>query len=319
MKTRILFILLQLAVLAACLFYLFTDVDWPSLAETFSHYSPLKALAVLATTLPIYVLMGLRLSQLSEGRITTALGMLGTLLAVAVNNVLPAKLGEFAKAVYFKRKSVLGFSQSMGIIFLERFLDVNILALTGLVAAVVFGLGLYGLPLTLAVLLCWAVLILMARRIPPQGLEPARIPSERLRRSVRQGTAAIRQAMQGRTMLRPLGSTVLLWFCNFAYLGLIPIWLMGMDLTPAQVLGIYGAVYLGLTIPGLPGGIGMTEGAMVAILAYSGMAKTDALAIALTVRAYNFIPPTLMGLLVFATSGMKASTLTHANEETQDS
>jgi uncharacterized membrane protein YbhN (UPF0104 family) len=303
MKLRILFILVQLAILAVCLYYLCTDVDWPVLADTFSHYSPLRAVGVLASTLPIYAFMGLRLSQLSEGRLTVALGVLGTLLALALNNVLPTKLGEFAKAAYFKRKSPLGFSRSMGIIFLERFLDVNILALTGLAVALALGLGAYALPLILAVVAGWAVLAVAARRIPPEGLLLARIPSEPVRRFVQQGTAAVRQALQGRVLVKPLCSTLVLWVCNFFYLGLIPIWLMGMDLSVAQLLGVYGAVYLGLTVPGLPGGIGMTEGAMVAVLALGGLPKTEALAIALTVRAYNFIPPTLLGLGVLATAG----------------
>ncbi|MCJ2164127.1 MULTISPECIES: lysylphosphatidylglycerol synthase transmembrane domain-containing protein [unclassified Pseudodesulfovibrio] len=314
MKTKILFTILQLLILAACVVYLFTDVDWQELAETFSHCSFPRMIIVLGSTFPIYGLMGLRLNQLSRGKLGTGLSMLGTLLAIAINNILPAKLGEIAKAVYFKRKSPLGFSQSMGIIFLERFLDINVLAVTALATAVVFGLGLYGLPLIAVVLLCWGLLIYMVQRMPEYGLELRFIPNDTLRESVRKTSLAIHQAMQGRAMLPPLGSTVLLWACNFIYLGLIPLWLMELDLTAAQVLGVYGAVYLGLSIPGLPGGIGMTEGAMVAILTWSGLPKTDALAIALTVRAFNFIPPTLMGLIVFATSGMKANVLTKPTE-----
>lgn len=309
MKTKIASILIQIIILAACLYYLFTGIDWSSLAATFAGYSPWRMIGVLCMTGPIFWIMGIRLSQLTNGAITTMTGVKGTVLATGINNVLPARLGEVVKAVYFKQQTSLGFSQSMGIIFLERLMDMNMVALTALVTALVFGLGYYGLPLVLAVLACWAGLFVLIRRMPDSGFELAFVPSQKLRYFLKKISIALHDALKRQTIVAPMGATVLIWIFNFAYLILMPQWLMQMDLTSAQLLGIIASVYLGLSIPGLPGGIGMTEGAMVVVLSWTGLPKTEALAIALTVRAYNFIPPTILGMTVFATSGMDVHSL----------
>nr|WP_321514118.1 lysylphosphatidylglycerol synthase transmembrane domain-containing protein [uncultured Pseudodesulfovibrio sp.] len=315
MRQKALSITLQIVILAACFFYLSIGINWPDLGRTFALYSWFKIIGVLALTIPIYALMGIRLQQLTHGGVSTPTGIRGSLLALGINNILPARLGEVAKAIYFKQKTVLGFSQSMGIIFLERFLDINILAVTGLITAMVFGLGLYGLPLTAAVLICWGLLVIMIRRMPAEGVELTFIPSDKLRYFIKKSSIAIGHTLKGNTILKPFLSTVFIWAFSFLYLTLIPLWLMDLHLTAAQILAIYAAVYLGLTIPGLPGGIGMTEGAIVAILSWNNIPKTEALAIALTIRAFNFLPPTLLGLSVFMTSGMSLQSLKPQTED----
>jgi len=318
MQKKIFIILLQIAILVGCIAYLIAGVDLNELLRTFSNYSPLHMAGVFAITIPIYFCMGIRLSMLSSKEISPLIGVWGSLLAIGVNNILPARLGEVAKAAYFKQKSTLRFPEAMGIIFLERFLDINILALATLGAAVLLGFGLMGLPLLGFVLACWAILLLIIRRMTTEGPGLSFIPWAGLRHFVRRILVSIEQSLRGKAILMPIAISILIWILNFAYFASIPLWLVDLNLSWAQILGIFAAVYIGISIPGMPGGIGMAEGAVVAVLTWYGVPKTQALALALTIRAFNFIPPTLMGLTVFATSGIDSSTLRWQKTESDE-
>lgn len=309
MGKRIIAYSVQVTILAACFYYIFSDVDFDSLLTTFLQYSLFHVLTVLAVTIPIYALMGLRLSQLSQGLITIWLGICGTWLAVGMNNVLPARLGEVGKAVFFQRKTELDLPMAMGLIFMERFLDVNIVALVLIASTTTIGLGLMGLPFIGAVAIGWIILLVLIKRLPDTGAALHFIPWEKLRHFGCELTIALKHCLAGNNILKPILSTVSIWLINFLYIMLIPLHLMQLDLSFAQVLGVFVAVNVGLSIPGMPGGLGVMEGGIVAILSWSGIPKTEALALALTIRAFNFLPPTLLGMMVLVSSGLKVGSL----------
>jgi hypothetical protein len=294
----------QLAILIVCITYLAKGVDLGAVVDQFARYSPWRMLGVFAITLPTYALFGLRLSCLTGKAITAWRGALGCILAIAANNILPARLGELVKALYFKQKTKLTLPETMGVIFFERFLDVNVVAVATIGAAATLGLGFMGLPLLSAVVAGWATLFIVVRRLRTRGITLSFIPWPRVRSGARDILVSIEQAMRERPLMLPLGITVMIWGMNFCYIASIPLWLAELDLTWAQVLGLFVALYIGISIPGMPGGIGTAEGAVVAILSIYGFPKSEALALALIIRVLNFIPPTLIGLVIFLFSGL---------------
>lgn len=301
--------LLQLLILGGCFAYLAYGVDLKELATAFSGYSSWAIVGVFAITLPNYLLFGLRLNRLTGGGISLFTGTKGFLLGCAFNNILPARLGEVSKAVYFKQMTSLNLPQSMGIIFLERFLDINLLALLTLCAALVFGLGMIGLPLLALVALCWVGLFIVIHRMKAGPPELGFIIWPKVRDFIRSLLVSIEQAIRERPIMVPLAFTACIWLINFAYVAAIALWLGDLNLTWGQTFALFATVFIGISIPGTPGGLGVAEGAIVALLSLYGVSKPEAIALALTIRAFNFLPPTTMGLLVFAKAGLDKETI----------
>ena len=301
--------LAQAAVFAACAWYVLRGVDLGELWRALAGYSPLRMGAVLALVLATFALQGLRLSLLSGRAFRALRGAQAVLLGLAVNNVLPARLGEVAKMVYLRQKTALRLSQVLGMVFLERFLDVNVVAVLAFGAATVAGLTSVGLPLLAVLALCWVVLIVLVVRMPEGGYALGFIPAERIREFLAQALGAVGRAAKARAILAPLLVSICIWALAYTFVTLMLVWLAGLDLTLGQALVAFAALFLGVSIPGMPGGIGVAEAAVVVVLGWYGVAKPEALAAALAIRAMNFLPATILGGLVFLFSGMDRSML----------
>ena len=90
---------------------------------------------IIASTLTFGGLVALsgRLNALSQGNIGYKQGFIGTSIAQGVNNILPAKLGEAVKVIYLSRESRQPAARVFGLVFWERFIDLNVLLLLGLI------------------------------------------------------------------------------------------------------------------------------------------------------------------------------------------
>ncbi len=303
--TKALSFLLKLAVVVGCLAYAFWGIDFGELWGAMSGYSLGAALALILLTTAMLIIPGVRLRYLAGPGFSVLDGAKASALGLGLNNIFPAKLGEVAKAFYVSRKCGFSSAKGLGLIFWERFFDINFIF-----CLAVFSLGVSTkrLPIwpgIMVILAGWVCVGLLAAK--PHWAEAVLrlLPVERLRLFF---VDFVRQ-LHERTGLGFFGAlgalTITVWgfyFMTF-YLGMS--WLAGIDLNWSQLLVAFVISSLGMAVPSSPGGVGVYEAAIIFALGLYGVGKEEALAAGLVLHMIQLIPTTVIGVLVMSLSGIK--------------
>jgi uncharacterized protein (TIRG00374 family) len=248
--------------------------------------------------------------------------VVATLIGTMANNVLPARAGEFVRAYAGARIERLPFSTALATIVIDRVLD-------GLTITAIFALALIFFPLPDAVkppgfvaagilaAAAYAVglvflIALLVRRESTLGvaawilqhtpLLPARIVDKLM--------GALRAFAQGLDVLRSpwlltacLGLSALIWIgYTLSILVLWPPFDIHLGLGEAFIVLL--VLTLGLTLPSTPGFVGAIESAFVVGLGIFGVDGTKAVAFALVYHLSQYIPHTIVGLLLLPAAQM---------------
>jgi glycosyltransferase 2 family protein len=308
-------LVLRTALVGGCLVYAFWGIDFTQLWQAFAQFD---ALAIVVTTLLSFVgygAMAIRMNFLTGFHCGNWVGLKAFLLSMAVNNVVPAKLGELAKAFYLRKEGGYTLSQSISMVFWERFFDLNAILAMGLVVAFHFRLKMAFFPLAICVGSIWTFLFLI-RTWPDRGTRLINlVPMERLREFI---VEVKLQLVHGVTLryLFALGFyTALVWMLYAIPTFLTVYWVAGLKLTMGQTLAVFILSALGMAMPSSPGAVGVFEAAIIFGLGIFKVDKELALAIGLLIHMMQFIPTTLAGLLVLAKSGLSLKNLRKDDQE----
>jgi len=221
------------------------------------------------------------------------------LLCLGANNIFPAKAGEVIKAAWVSRRNGFPFAAALGIVFWERFFDVNMLLLIGVWTAWTLNIesGLFTGILILAAV--W-ISLLFAKKYP--AFFPAlfiKIKINKLTDFINALQEEVNSNMRIKRLLWLVISTFLVWttYATVCVFSLKRIALLNIDIT--QGICIFAISSLGMLLPSTPGAIGVYEASTVLALSWFGIEKEQALGIALFNHALQFIPTTLFGLAIF--------------------
>lgn len=308
-------LVLRIALVGACLVYAFWGIDFRELWAAFMRFD---ALAIAGTTLVSfagYWAMALRMNFLTGYHCGNWVGLKAFLLSMAVNNVAPAKLGELAKAFYLRRECGYTLSQSISLVFWERFFDLNAILAMGLVVAFHFKLKMAFFPLAIGVTSIWACLYFV--RMWPQKAERliALIPFERLRGFIIDVKLQLVHGVSLRYLIFLGFYTALVWLLYAIPTFLTLYWVVGLKLTMGQALAVFILSALGMAMPSSPGAVGVFEAAIIFGLGLFKVDKELALAIGLLIHMMQYIPTTVTGLMVLAKSGLSLKTIQKTEEE----
>ncbi|HEX6558139.1 MAG TPA: lysylphosphatidylglycerol synthase transmembrane domain-containing protein [Longimicrobiales bacterium] len=238
-----------------------------------------------------------------------------TLIGFMGNNILPARVGEFARAYAFARMEKVPVVSAFGSLVIERLFDA-----IGIVALLLVTMSLPGVPdlsnlagrnvsaatHTLAILIGVALLLAGALVIAPQKTVsfvekyPARLLPHGMRRRF---VDALEAFLSGLSVLRsPLllsaavVQTFVLWIFNAAgfWIGFKA---FGIDLPFSAALLLQSVVAMAVSVPSAPGFFGLFEGAarLVLISGY-GIPLAKMISFTLAFHMGGFIPVTLLGL-----------------------
>lgn len=307
-------LVLRTSLVGACLMYAFWGVDFIELGRAFGRFN---ALAIIVTTILSFVgywAMALRMNFLSGYTCGNMVGLKAFLISMAVNNVVPAKLGELAKAFYLRKECKYSLSQSISMVFWERFFDLNAILFMGLMVAFQFKLKMAFFPLALGVGGIWACLFVV-RKWPELAMRlVSMLPFERLRGFI----IEVKQQMVHEVTLRYLiilgCYTALVWMLYAIPTFLVVNWVAGLDLTMSQTLAVFILSALGMAMPSSPGAVGVFEAAVIFGLGIFGVDKELALAIGLLIHMIQYIPTTVSGLMVLARSGLSLKVIRKSDE-----
>jgi len=219
-------------------------------------------------------------------------------LGFAANAVLPARLGDVARAVLAARTFQAPRLAIFGTIMIERFSDgLTMLALALVSSLIVAGAAELQALTGYAILLVAAGLIVAVVGwlvISRSALASTRIATviAGLVRRVSAGAGALRSlpsaaAFLGLTALLTTSAVLVAWVVSHA---------VGVDLTPIQTVLFLSGIALSLAIPAAPGAIGTYEFVGVAIITGLGYTPEQGLATILLMRIITTLPPALIGV-----------------------
>jgi uncharacterized membrane protein YbhN (UPF0104 family) len=284
---------LQLGVTTLCFWYLFHDLDPAALGAALLAFSPWH----LILSLPLFMLSlfpsCLRLNYLCGGRSNLLVSSKALFFGYGVNNLLPAKLGEIAKAAYLTRAKGIPATVSLCAVFWERLADLNVVLAFSVTIGLWYGVTQLYLPLLCGMAIIWVTLLLLFR-FPGAFIRMACIlPAGRPRDFA--GSAIERL---GDAQKRPKWPWLLLYsfavWCSFI---LFTFWFFAVVCD--NNIGIMGAALVciaggvGMILPSMPASLGAYEAGVVAALTILGTDKEAALSAALALHMINIIPPVL--------------------------
>lgn len=312
---KLLTFFLRFGLVGLCLLYVLWGMDWGQFGQALKKFGPLALIGTLAYSFVSYIPLALRFNFLTKGVAGFLTALKASVFCLGINNMFPAKLGEVAKAFYLRRKTGIPLGHGLGLIFWERFADLNCLLLLGLVTAAFMNSPMALAPLVVVVGCLW-IGVLLIRHVPRAGdVFLKLVPGGRLKSLCSEVMLQLKEKKPLSFLLGLSGYSALFWAGNVSVNFLVIYWVAHLDITYAQALTVFVVATLGFATPSSPGALGVVEAAFVLSLSWFGVGKPQALAVALMFRIATFIPPTLAALYVLAESGLSMKGIRERNEQ----
>lgn len=293
---RLLILALMIAA-AAC----FTDLDR---LPVYLDRSLLRAAALPLGLLAVsYVMMGVKVAGLlGLSPRPVGSGVTAALLSQGMQLVLPGRLGELVKPVYFRARLNLPFSRGLAVVLLERMSDIILLGAMALAASFWSANGgAWGLiaGLVLVVTLACAVPALapMAQRVI------ALIPFLRIRGFLQGALAHAGEAIRGGSFWASLPPCLAQWVCAWLAVSLFLMLAGTVKISFAAGLAVFMAATLGGAIPVMPAGIGTYEAGAGVVLIALGFPREEALILAISLHAMMLAIPVAFTVAMFILRG----------------
>ena len=258
---------------------------------------------------------------------STAIGMM-------VNNVVPARAGEIARAFALTRETPrVGFSASLASLAVDRLFDAIVVMAMLLLAmldpafsagisaagrSLVVGSAIFGTAgLGVVLVILYAIVAFPARIIGAYELFARRVAprfEERGRRWLREFADGLGVLRHPGRFLAVLGWTALHWLVNA-----VAIWVgfraVGIGVPFSAAVLTQGLIAIGVALPAAPGFFGTFELIGKSSLAIYGVPGTQAVSWAIGYHILTFIPITVMGAYYFTRLGLHFGDLRAAADQ----
>jgi uncharacterized protein (TIRG00374 family) len=238
-----------------------------------------------------------------------------------VNNVVPARAGEIARAYALTRETPVPFATSLASLAVDRLFDAIVLLALAVIALVDPALAgtdtLAGRPLSSFATGAGAfVFILLAGLyalvfFPNQLLRLFELFARRVSPNIEErGRRMLKTFIEGLSVLRQPGrfAAVLAWTIAHWLVNAIGFWLafkaVGIGAPFSAALFLQAFIALGTAVPALPGFFGVFEYMSVQGLGVYGVSQQLAATWAIGYHLFSFIPITLIGAYYFTRLGV---------------
>lgn len=320
----------------ALLFWVLRDVSPATVWSELSRSNPwLFLLATFFATI-IFPIRALRWKVILEPVAPDIpLGPLwrSTAIGMMINNVLPARAGEFARAYALTREVPrVMFSTSIASLVVDRLFDALVLLALGLLAlmdpafpsnATIAGQPLAdwasgGIAITAALLFfVYALAFFPAVLIRIFGNFSRRLSP----RIEERGKVALQRFSDGLSVMRSPGrfALVFAWTVVHWLVAALGTWLgflaVGIDLPFSAALFVQTVTAFGVALPSAPGFFGVFEAIAVVTLSIYGVSAALATSWAIGFHILTFIPITVIGAFYFVRLGLHFRELRAAPEQ----
>ncbi len=308
------------AISTAAIFFVFKTVQWNDLLQSFKSLPlwsvPLCILFYLAGFIPRAIRSHFMLLKVET--IPTVICGQAVVTGYAANNILPFRLGEFARAFYLFRKTNISYITSLCSIVAERILDgFCIVILWGLSIcfflldnSIEINISIKLLFIISAVLFSSAILLILvlvfSKKWIVYQLSTYSNSSFSSLFSKILDAFAFYNSNSDRTKVALLSLVV--WIIEgLSFVVLVA----GMGIANPFAVGFFclGLINLGILLPSAPGYVGIFQALGIMGFVVLGFRESDGLAFSLVLHASQFIPVTLMGLVIFFHHGLNLKTV----------
>jgi len=293
-------------------------------AHRLSQANPILFAAATFCATAIFALRARRWQTILEpvaGKLPLRALWRATAIGMMVNNVVPARAGEIARAYALTRETPVPFSTSLASLAVDRLFDAIVLLLLAATAlldpALSAGQTLAGRPLaSFAVGAGTLVFILVAGLyalvfFPTYLLRLFELFARRVSPSVEErGRRVLQTFIQGLSVLRSPGhfAAVFGWTLAHWLVNALGFWLsfraVGITAPFSAALFLQAFIALGTAVPALPGFFGIFEYMSVQGLAVYGVSQQQAATWAIGYHLFSFIPITVIGAYYFTRLGL---------------
>lgn len=315
MNTKARQVLVTLTITVVFLFLVLYRVDLAEVRQAFSRTDYLYLLPVSLAMCLGLVIRALRWRYMLQSKqsIGTQAAFTALMIGYLVNNLLPARLGELARAYVLRRDEGISASFSLATIFVERILDMLVIMACLVIPLPFFS---YSAPMKRVTILGWVilgialiVLVLVIRweqAMTSLAVRAVGRFSTRLAESVASilgNFVAGMRSLQGRLLAPVFVLSILAWLSSAAALYLAS---LAMDIPIPFGGALFTIALLGISmmIPASPGALGTYEFFAVSGLAFFGVERAAAISLALLLHMLQYVLTTGLGLLSLWSRGL---------------
>ena len=243
----------------------------------------------------VYWLQAARWRKIADTRLPQVAFVEMVVAGVAVNNVLPGRVGDLLRARWVSRGAFSG-GRGLATVVLDRGFDILALAMfllaslpfvtdAGWVDRIVLG--------TFLVLVVLVAAVAAARaytRRRPRGRRHRGLPRRFVRDTMEGLSDLLSPSLAGRCTALSLAA-----WSAWAVAAMLAARSVGVELTVLEAVFVTAALNLGVAIPSSPGFVGTYQWLGVAALGVFGFGAEAGLAFAIVMQAVWYVPTTLVG------------------------
>jgi len=232
-------------------------------------------------------------------------------ICLALNNVLPARLGEIAKILYLKRNNC-NISKSLPLLLIERLMDVAVV-----IVMLLIGFLLYqDIQFDIKIVWIFIILFLIAFSVINFFVYNVKFVIRYLSKSKYRKIATftsnilkVLARLKFNQIIYSIFLTIIIWAFYFLFMVLTLESLVDVNMTIEQSFFVFLIVTLASMISLLPGGLGVTEAAFVFALGTLSYSSEYALLVGIYFHINQILFPTLYGFYVMKKNGFTFSML----------
>lgn len=295
------------------LYFALKDIRFQEIVQTLKRadlrfvFIPLGFIMLSAT------LCSFRWSKVAGSGVRFRDTFVALLIGLFINDVLPARIGELARAYVLSKRRDLSFTYCFSTVLVDRFFD-----LAGLLLLTFIFFPRQDLPPTVSkalyllvalLLVCIALIILLSKEKFAYALS-GRL--EKLQRPLFSKLAARVIMIQGN--LKRINSPFNLvsfvviafvtWFSMSVALYFVTV-ALGVQIKFIYIPFVCALLNMGLTMPSSPGYVGVYQFLLVYLLSIFGVPKHEGFAVSIIYHAAWFIPYTILGFVFLVRQHLK--------------
>ncbi|MEX0812142.1 MAG: lysylphosphatidylglycerol synthase transmembrane domain-containing protein [Chitinophagales bacterium] len=293
----------------ALVWYIVKSYDLRQSWEIITSTSPWLYFSMVLVYLSTFYFRTLRwkLMLLNISKLNFGLLIKSIVLGFAGNNLIPARGGELLRMEYFSKKTKIGRTTSFASIVLEKILDASVLlfflfcanllleARNEAIANTIKLASLFVLPVVLTLVILRIKGHIFIHRIQQNEHKIFKLLGSKLEEVY----SALLFLKFDRRTIQVIVLSLMIWLLE-GLVFIIGIQSIGIDqlVFPIGMIALC-IVNFGILIPSSPGYIGVFQAAILIALGSFGISETDSLAAAIIIHSSQFIPITLIGLMIF--------------------
>jgi len=333
MKKKSIRYLLGILVTALALWLSFRNLDWGVLKQSFSQVNFFWIILAAVTTLLSVYIISWRWQILlkSKARIPLSDLFRFNIISQYVNIIIPARFGELLRAWLAARKYSLSGSYVLGTILIEKMIESYIVIIMAVLAPLIFTFqtNLKGhtaafvillILIPLLILIIWKRHRIMAWLTRLAAIFPARIRDRLL--------IFLDKGMEAFTLLKDIRMTLQVIVITFIVIlsqvltNLILFKAYGFKLSFFEAIILQVVLLIGMSLPSIPGKIGVFEYTVYLALSMFGIEKSIALSYGLMLHVIAYLPKIILGIIfmtglnISLKKAEKELHLNHLNKET---